>query len=74
MNCPDIAILTSSDDNIVSDTQHGVDTVRVTRELVTMKTILVLATITLLSISNICISHLITVSYYIRCNCMKQSQ
>ena len=52
MNCPDIAILTSSHDNIVSDTQHGVDTVRVTRELVTMKTILVLATITLLSISN----------------------
>ena len=52
MNCPDIAILTSSDDNIVSDTQHGVDTVGVTRELVTMKTILVLATITLLSISN----------------------
>ena len=74
MNCPDIAILTSSDDNIVSDTQHGVDTVRVTRELVTMKTILVLATITGLSISNICISHLITVSYCIRCNCITRLQ
>ena len=44
MNSPNVPIFTPGHDDIVSDTQHGVDTVRMTRKLVTVQSILVLAT------------------------------
>ena len=39
----DVTILTPSDDNIVSDTDHCVDTIRVSWPLVAVQTVLVLA-------------------------------